>query len=374
LKPQNILVTLDDVSRVKLVDFGSGSLVDGKQDKLTGTPLYMSPEQSAHMQEFQRTGVLPATNFDPYMSDVYSLGMTFLHVALMEPPIQILTSNRDAALVEYLAMLSASYPTVYDYLKYMLVANGSGRCTFESTFDHLHQLLYPQSAGSGQVPAQLEPQPTYYVPQSDPQYVTDQSAGSGQVPAQLEAQPTYYAPQSAGSGQVPAQLEAQPTYHAPQLNLGYEQADQAGAVGQGQPPNLSHSYDLMQQGYAPAENPVSLEQQAAVYGSFWIDPDLLANTPLATWSQAAKEEKLNWLYAYTTDERDITNKVNFLIRSQCSLFFEPKISLQCSMNCQTEVEISEDQESICTAHWVLCGNCIQTHAECPHLVPKTPPR
>ena len=299
----------------------------------------MSPEQFAHMQEFQRTGVLPATNFDPYMSDVYSLGMTFLHVALMEPPIQILTSNRDAALAEYLGILSASYPTVYGYLKYMLVANGSGRCTFESTFDHLHQLLYSQSA----------------------------------VPAQLEAQPTYYAPQSAGSGQVPVQLEAQPTYYAPQLNPGYERADQAGAVGQGQPPNLSHSYDPMQQGYAPAGNPVSLEQQAPVYGSFWTDPDLLANNPLATWSQAAKEEKLNWLYAYTTDERDITEKVNFLIRCQLSPFFEPKVSLQC-LNCQMEAELSEDQESICTAHWLLCGNCIQTHAECPYLIPKKPPR
>jgi len=333
-------VTLDDVSRVKLVDFGSGSLVDGKQDKLTGTPLYMSPEQFAHMQEFQRTGVLPATNFDPYMSDVYSLGMTFLHVALMEPPIQILTSNRDSALTEYLGMLSASYPTVYDYLKYMLVANGSGRCTFENTFDHLHQLLYPQSAGSGQVPPQLEVQPTYYVPQSDSQYVTDQGQGA---------------------------------YGLNQSNPGCEQADQAGAVGQGQPQHLNHSYDLMQQGYAPAGNPVSLEQQAPVYGSSWTGPDLLANTPLATWSQVAKEEKLNWLYAYTTDERDITDKVTFLIRSQFSQFFEPKVSLYCQ-NCQTEAEISEDQENICTAHWVLCGNCIQTHAGCPSLIPKKPPR
>ena len=318
-------MTLDDVSRVKLVDFGSGSLVDGKQDKLTGTPLYMSPEQFAHMQEFQRTGVLPATNFDPYMSDVYSLGMTFLHVALMEPPIQILTSNRDAALAEYLGVLSASYPTVYGYLKYMLEANGSGRCTFESTFDHLHQLLYPQSAGSEQVPPQLETQPTYYAPQSDPQYVTDQSAGSGQVPAQLEAQPTYYVPQSDPQY---VRDQGQGAYGLNQSNPGCEQADQAGAVGQGQPQNLSHSYDL-QQGFAPAENPVSLVQQAPVYGSSWIDPDLLANTPLATWSQAAKEEKLNWLYAYTMDERDITNKVNFLILSQFSTFFEPKVSLQC---------------------------------------------
>ena len=133
---------------MKLGIFSSATLVVvGTQLQLSGIPLYMSPEQMALMQEYQRTGVLPSADFDPYVSDVYSLGLTFLHVALMEPPIKVLTSNRNAALTEYLNGLSARYPSICGYLEHMLVDDASQRGSFEDLLIHIHR-DFPQLRGS----------------------------------------------------------------------------------------------------------------------------------------------------------------------------------------------------------------------------------
>jgi len=125
IKPQNILLTAERT--IKLVDFGSGTIHDGKAQKLTGTPLYMSPEQHPMLQEYQRTGQLPQLSINPFKSDVYSLGVTFLQLALMEPPIQILTANREAALQEYLGSIRQSYPVLAYCLDYMLQNQPSQR-------------------------------------------------------------------------------------------------------------------------------------------------------------------------------------------------------------------------------------------------------
>lgn len=125
IKPQNILLT--QRRQIKLVDFGSGTINDGKAQKLTGTPLYMSPEQEPMLQEYQRTGQLPQMSVNPFKSDVYSLGITFLQLALMEPPIKILSGNREAALTEYLGYIGQSYPILANCLRYMLQNQPSQR-------------------------------------------------------------------------------------------------------------------------------------------------------------------------------------------------------------------------------------------------------
>jgi len=125
IKPQNILLTFD--RKVKLVDFGSGTIADGRAQTLTGTPLYMSPEQIPFLQEFQRTGQLPPMTMSPYKSDVYSLGVTFLQMALLEPPVKLLLANRDAALQEYVGMIQGHYPVLCGCLYYMLQSDPAQR-------------------------------------------------------------------------------------------------------------------------------------------------------------------------------------------------------------------------------------------------------
>lgn len=131
IKPQNILLTSNPPFRVKLVDFGSGCLVDGQVQRLTGTPLYMSPEQIPALQQYQATGDLPASSSDPYSADVYSLGVTFLHLALAETPIKLLLNQREAAVEEYLARVKPDYPRLFSCLEPMLRTNPTARPTFE---------------------------------------------------------------------------------------------------------------------------------------------------------------------------------------------------------------------------------------------------
>lgn len=79
IKPANILLTRD--GWVRLADFGQAVLVgqQGGEDKppsgLSGTPLYMAPEQ------FKGGQVDPKT-------DIYSLGATFYHAVAGQPPFE----------------------------------------------------------------------------------------------------------------------------------------------------------------------------------------------------------------------------------------------------------------------------------------------
>jgi len=98
IKPPNILLGQD--GRVRICDFGSSKYIQkanpgnsyALQDPpqlltLQGTPQFLSPKQRGALQEFLDTQHLPKVNHNPYKSDVYSLGYTFLVVSLLEYPV-----------------------------------------------------------------------------------------------------------------------------------------------------------------------------------------------------------------------------------------------------------------------------------------------
>lgn len=185
VKPQNIL--FDTQGRLKLVDFGSGAISDGKAQKLTGTPLYMSPEQRPDFRRFQETGSLPTVSFNPYFSDIYSLAVTFMHLALLRPPLELLAAQeqRLAALAHYMSEIQGQYPELHAILYSMLAEQPSYRSGFGSVLQRLNDLLNEANdqfpvLDTGEKPNPPYPESSEPVDVSAPAYVypdfTSQSA------------------------------------------------------------------------------------------------------------------------------------------------------------------------------------------------------
>ena len=89
LKPQNIFYSREGSAKVG--DFGSAKTEDlleynsYLQQTVVGTPFYMSPELKLAL-----TADLAKAQYNPYKSDVYSLGMTLLFCYQLEPPHSLL--------------------------------------------------------------------------------------------------------------------------------------------------------------------------------------------------------------------------------------------------------------------------------------------
>lgn len=80
IKPQNIFVSGD--KQLKVGDFGTAKVLEeALTTTVVGTPVYASPELQSSFQSGLKI------SYDPYRSDVYSLGLTFLCMArLTEKP------------------------------------------------------------------------------------------------------------------------------------------------------------------------------------------------------------------------------------------------------------------------------------------------
>lgn len=85
IKPPNILLGTD--GHVRICDFGSSKYIQKAQEMasstLQGTPQFLSPKQRQHLVTFLLSGQLSKVMHDPYKSDVFSLGYTFLIVSLL---------------------------------------------------------------------------------------------------------------------------------------------------------------------------------------------------------------------------------------------------------------------------------------------------
>ena len=135
IRPHNIL--LAGGGDIKIIDFGSGVISDGKVEKVAGMPLYMSPEQAPILREFQRSGKIPNCKVNAYQSDVYSLGVTFVHLALMEAPVKLLVDDREGAVSGYLEQVRTGYPVLHGALYYMLQTEVAKRPEFSQILSYL---------------------------------------------------------------------------------------------------------------------------------------------------------------------------------------------------------------------------------------------
>ncbi|OMJ66811.1 hypothetical protein SteCoe_36214 [Stentor coeruleus] len=79
IKPANILIT-NDRKTLKIADFGSSRCITTQTLSIIGTPIFLSPIVRKAYSESLLTGVLKLIH-NPYKSDVFSLGLTFLNMA-----------------------------------------------------------------------------------------------------------------------------------------------------------------------------------------------------------------------------------------------------------------------------------------------------
>ena len=139
IKPQNIFV--DSAGNLKLGDFGSCSsaMASVQLTGVQGTPLFLSPElRSWYRANMGNTDLIP--DLDPFQSDVFSLGITLLYMAKLEPPIELIFSSSVDTAIEQ-ALATVQYPTIAGILRWMLASNPTQRPTFQAIFDYLAPML-----------------------------------------------------------------------------------------------------------------------------------------------------------------------------------------------------------------------------------------
>lgn len=131
IKPQNIFL---GKGRVKLGDFGSSGTCLFSQDlqkTLHGSPFFLSPELKHEYTQVILRGAQSTLRYDPYKSDVYSLGVSFLYMALLEPPMQLMNLAELEETTERVLRQLTAYPKFREIVERMLVIDPVQRCSFE---------------------------------------------------------------------------------------------------------------------------------------------------------------------------------------------------------------------------------------------------
>lgn len=144
IKPQNILITRK--GEIKLADFGSANegIVRSIVQTLTlqGTPMYLSPELREYYSR-PDSERLARPKYNPYKSDVYSLGLTLIHMICLKPPIEL---SRLHALEEATRQKVAELP-VSDTLKDILISMLTVQVDLRMDFEQLREVFASVTSG-----------------------------------------------------------------------------------------------------------------------------------------------------------------------------------------------------------------------------------
>lgn len=129
IKPGNIL--LDPQGRIQICDFGFTKLINSafaQMHSIKMTPCYAAPalKEASHRPDAERYAPV---QHNPFKSDVFSLGMTMLHLSLLEMPKELMGLPAQQAIDRVLGTLNYS-ARWRDLLRYMLEVNEFNRPTF----------------------------------------------------------------------------------------------------------------------------------------------------------------------------------------------------------------------------------------------------
>lgn len=120
IKPHNIFLCFHNT--VKLGDFGATcNTLDLSLFSIQGTPLYLSPLLRRHYSEYLADPSVQSFHHNPYKSDVFSLGISLIHLAKLECPKSLaVTKNFPESLTKTLTGLSRYSNTFKEVIRMML--------------------------------------------------------------------------------------------------------------------------------------------------------------------------------------------------------------------------------------------------------------
>jgi len=133
IKPQNLFLTS---AGLKVGDFGSAkfSLAALQTLTLTGTPYFLSPKLKASLLARETQCV-----HNPFKSDVYSLGMTFLMLLTLNPMPVVVGTAGDISDAIRQCLSSTGYSTqLKECVNWMCAFNEEDRCDFLVLYNYLN--------------------------------------------------------------------------------------------------------------------------------------------------------------------------------------------------------------------------------------------
>lgn len=135
VKPQNIFVT---GNIVKIGDFGSAASnlrPLSERWSLHGSPFYLAPElKHVYLRQIQSGPI--SEPYNPFKSDVYSLGLVLIEMANLDPPRALLAINELPAATSTIVNALA-YPFLKPWVAAMLDSNPDNRPTFEQLEEYV---------------------------------------------------------------------------------------------------------------------------------------------------------------------------------------------------------------------------------------------
>jgi len=171
IKPQN-LFTNENQSVVKVGDFGiaaRGSLFGERKSTLVGSPFFLSPELKRSFSKLHSGAQGAASTYDPFKSDVYSLGVTFLYLTTLVPPVVLMDLENLPVKTEEVLGTVAGYAVLQWYLRWMLAPDEQSRPYFHQIEENLMQYGYilsnsPQYQSSAEPVwyQEVAPEPVWY--------------------------------------------------------------------------------------------------------------------------------------------------------------------------------------------------------------------
>lgn len=145
IKPASIYVTGSD--SYKFGNFGSAIRLmnEGKLAKtLQGSFLYLSPEMRQMYVRFIETQQISMETYDPFKSDVYSLAVTIVEMALLVPPQEFNGVLSSQSVVEDILRRMPSYELLVPLLREMLNMDPTQRPSFEGVVREIKAIVMQQ--------------------------------------------------------------------------------------------------------------------------------------------------------------------------------------------------------------------------------------
>lgn len=142
IKPENIFVS-DDTKTLIVGDLGNATEnKDTRSQTIAGTPMYLSPEiRKAYLETLSGYG-RGNLQYNPFKSDVYSLGLTFLYMASLRDFTNVVSvRDYEIEIPKRLEEIS-NYKSLYMILRCMLDFNENDRPDFKRLLKEIGVACY----------------------------------------------------------------------------------------------------------------------------------------------------------------------------------------------------------------------------------------